>query len=189
MAVAKPIQIETNTSAEITLTTPRKQGITIEVNGGGGGGGEPYPGPYEVTPTRETQVLRTAQKVAQRNIVVNPMPAGSATTPRVTIPALPTFSYRIDDEGFFLRANVNASQDITPSVIPGYVEEGTPGAVSAYGVASWRLPTQEAVTITPSEESQTVGGSLRVMTGEITVNPIPNDWGHITWDGSVLTVS
>lgn len=72
MAVAKPIQIETNTSAEITLTTPRKQGITIEVNGGGGG--EPYPGPYEVTPTRETQVLRTAQKMAQRNIVVNPIP-------------------------------------------------------------------------------------------------------------------
>ena len=74
MAVAKPIQIETNTSAEITLTTPRKQGITIEVDGGGGGGGEPYPGPYEVTPTQETQVLRTAQKVAQRNIVVNPIP-------------------------------------------------------------------------------------------------------------------
>jgi len=74
MEVAKPIHIETNTAAEITLTTSRKQEITIEVNGRGTEG-EQYPGPYEITPTQETQVLRTAQKVAQRNIVVNPIPS------------------------------------------------------------------------------------------------------------------
>ena len=74
MEVAKPIALETNTSAEITLTTPRKQGIAIEVNGRGAEG-EQYPGPYEITPTQETQVLRTAQIVAQMNIVVNPIPS------------------------------------------------------------------------------------------------------------------
>lgn len=29
----------------------------------------------------------------------------------------------------------------------------------------------------------------RVMTADLTVRPIPSNWGLITWDGSTLTVS
>lgn len=70
------IDIKTGPPASITLSTPRRQAIELEVTSGGGGspGGEEYPGPYTVTPTRENQVLRTAQKVATRNITVFEIP-------------------------------------------------------------------------------------------------------------------
>lgn len=73
MAMANPIDIKVGTPASITLTTPRQHSIDIDARGGGADG-EPYAGPYEVTPTRETQVLHTAHKVASRNIVVKPIP-------------------------------------------------------------------------------------------------------------------
>ncbi len=38
------------------------------------GGGDPYEGSYEFTPTRETQVIEIAEKTAQQNIVINPIP-------------------------------------------------------------------------------------------------------------------
>ena len=74
MTMANPIDIKVGPPAFISLTTQRQHGINIEVRGGGAEG-EPYEGPYEVTPTQETQVLRTAQKVSSRNIVVNPIPS------------------------------------------------------------------------------------------------------------------
>lgn len=37
-------------------------------------GADPYDGPYEVTPSAETQVLQTADRRATENIVVNPIP-------------------------------------------------------------------------------------------------------------------
>ncbi len=71
--MANSIDIKTKEPAEITLTTPRKQSIAIDVRGGAAG--EPYEGSYEVTPGEETQVLKTAQKLATKNIVVNPIPS------------------------------------------------------------------------------------------------------------------
>lgn len=37
-------------------------------------GADPYDGPYEVTPSAETQVLQTADRRTTENIVVNPIP-------------------------------------------------------------------------------------------------------------------
>lgn len=37
-------------------------------------GADPYDGPYEVTPSAETQVLHTADRRTTENIVVNPIP-------------------------------------------------------------------------------------------------------------------
>ena len=36
--------------------------------------GETYEGPYEFTPTQETQTVQTADKVLLENIVINPIP-------------------------------------------------------------------------------------------------------------------
>lgn len=36
---------------------------------------EPYDGPYEVTPSRETQTLGTNGKQAMADIIVNPIPS------------------------------------------------------------------------------------------------------------------
>ena len=43
--------------------------------------------------------------------------------------------------------------------------------------------------VMPSIETQTLDTSGMVMTDKLTVNPIPKNWGLISWNGSVLTVS
>ena len=36
---------------------------------------DPYEGPYEVTPTQETQILATEMLLATEDIIVNPIPS------------------------------------------------------------------------------------------------------------------
>lgn len=43
--------------------------------------------------------------------------------------------------------------------------------------------------ITPSLETQTLQTAGKLMTGDVVVNPIPNNYGLITWNGSTITVS
>ena len=51
-------------------------------------------------------------------------------------------------------------------------------------------PIYEGATeITPSEEAQILDTALFYMTENITINAIPNNYGLIEWNGSVLTVS
>ena len=42
---------------------------------------------------------------------------------------------------------------------------------------------------TPSSEAQTVSVKNFRMTDDITINPIPQNYGLITWNGSTITVS
>lgn len=42
---------------------------------------------------------------------------------------------------------------------------------------------------TPTQETQTVAIAGKAATQNITINPIPSNYGLITWNGSVLTVS
>ena len=43
--------------------------------------------------------------------------------------------------------------------------------------------------VTPSSEEQTLETDALYMTGDIKINPIPNNYGLITYDGSTITVS
>ena len=43
--------------------------------------------------------------------------------------------------------------------------------------------------VTPGAEEQTLETEFLYMTGDITINPIPNNYGLITYDGSTITVS
>lgn len=43
--------------------------------------------------------------------------------------------------------------------------------------------------VTPSRETQTLATAQMAMTANVVVNPIPSNYGLITWDGGVLTVS
>lgn len=45
------------------------------------------------------------------------------------------------------------------------------------------------VEVTPSAETQTLYTETLVMGSNITINPVPSNYGLITWDGSTLTVS
>lgn len=42
---------------------------------------------------------------------------------------------------------------------------------------------------TPTQETQVFPTTAKLMAHDFTVNPIPSNWGLITWNGSVLTVS
>lgn len=44
-------------------------------------------------------------------------------------------------------------------------------------------------TITPSSETQILNTEGLMMTRNVTINPIPSNYGLITWNGSTLTVS
>lgn len=43
--------------------------------------------------------------------------------------------------------------------------------------------------ITPTEETQVLETKEKYLTDNITVNPIPSNYGLITWNGATLTVS
>ena len=50
-------------------------------------------------------------------------------------------------------------------------------------------PYEGPTTVTPNGETQTLSTRGKTMASDVTVNPIPSNYGLITWDGSVLTVS
>lgn len=43
--------------------------------------------------------------------------------------------------------------------------------------------------VTPSDQTQTLLTTNRIMTENVVINPIPNNYGLITYNGSVITVS
>lgn len=43
--------------------------------------------------------------------------------------------------------------------------------------------------VTPAQSSQTLSTEKMILAHNIVVNPIPSNYGLITWDGSTLTVS
>lgn len=43
--------------------------------------------------------------------------------------------------------------------------------------------------VTPSAATQVLETDTLILDGNITINPIPSNYGLITWDGSTITVS
>lgn len=51
-------------------------------------------------------------------------------------------------------------------------------------------PTYEGeYTITPGDEAVVLETAGLVMAQNVTINPVPSNYGRITWNGSALTVS
>jgi hypothetical protein len=72
------------------------------------------------------------------------------------------------------------------------------GSLSASGAIAGTLTIPNAVLpptyegtyeVTPTAEAQTLATDSLYMRGNITINPIPSNYGLITWNGSTLTVS
>lgn len=71
------------------------------------------------------------------------------------------------------------------------------GALCGFGSINGQLSTRGRSTppyggsyeVTPSGEAQVLPTSSRVLLSDITINPIPSNYGLITWDGSTLMVS
>lgn len=66
--------------------------------------------------------------------------------------------------------------------------DGEAGTVTK--VVEHDLPTYTGETvITPSTTEQVLATAEKVVTRNIVINPIPSNYGLITWNGSTLTVS
>ncbi len=52
-----------------------------------------------------------------------------------------------------------------------------------------REPYEGDYVITPTSEAITLETKNKRMTDHVVINPIPNNYGLITWNGSTLTVS
>ena len=50
-------------------------------------------------------------------------------------------------------------------------------------------PYEGSYAVTPTNETQTLPTSGKLLTRNLTVNPIPSNYGLITWSGAALTVS
>ena len=84
--------------------------------------------------------------------------------------------------------DVSGDIDFTAQTIEGEIvtEEIEVGGDVAMPVTSYFTGDYE---ITPSNETQTISISGKTAKQNITINPIPSNYGLITWDGSTLTVS
>lgn len=68
------------------------------------------------------------------------------------------------------------------------VEQSVSGVLTIVGDRS--TPAYEGdYNVTPSDEAQVLETSGFRMTGDVTINPIPSNYGKISWNGSILTVS
>ena len=77
-----------------------------------------------------------------------------------------------------------------PSTLTGTLSK--PGTISGtLTVPEYVLPPLYGgpYEITPSAEPQTLETNEKYLNNNITINPIPNNYGLITWNGSVITVS
>lgn len=74
------------------------------------------------------------------------------------------------------------------------VEIGRPRAASVelgnYKVVT-RIPNryEGEFAVTPTNKPVVLATSDKYLAQNVIVNPIPSDWGHISYDGAVLTVS
>lgn len=69
--------------------------------------------------------------------------------------------------------------------IPMDGESGTVIKVTEHDLPVYTGQTE----VTPSEDVQTLQTANRTVLQNIIINPIPSNYGRITWNGSTLTVS
>ena len=65
------------------------------------------------------------------------------------------------------------------------------GMVSSTNVAPLPPPQpyEGDYVVTPTQSTQTLSTAGMKMTDNVTINPVPNNYGLITWNGSIITVS
>lgn len=84
----------------------------------------------------------------------------------------------------------------SPPTLAGSVRAATIGSSLGAAALSGSVTMASGVPdyvgpyeVTPSGVAQTLATAGRRMASDVTVNPIPSNYGLVTWDGSTLTVS
>lgn len=78
-----------------------------------------------------------------------------------------------------------ASMDVTIVVPSEEISTGIPVAREYVERPAYEGPYE----VTPSAVAQTLSTKHLRMTDDVVINPIPQNYGLITWDGSTITVS
>ena len=97
---------------------------------------------------------------------------GSATTPATTITANPSIS--VNTGTGVITATASATKSVTPSVVEGYVSEGTAGTITVSGSNTTQLSTQSGKTITPTTSEQTAVDANKYTLGAVKVAAMPS---------------
>lgn len=95
--------------------------------------------------------------------------AGSAFPPAVTITTNPTIS--LNSTTGVITATYNGSSQITPTVNPGYISEGTAGTISTAGTSTYQLTSKAATTYYTSTADQTIA-SRQYLIGAQTIKSV-----------------
>lgn len=90
---------------------------------------------------------------ALSQVIVQPIPKGSATIPDTYIEITPAVI--VDTDGT-VTAAVNADRGIAPAVYPGYVSTGTPGTLNVRGNTTLNLSKLEEHEYIPTTTDQTI---------------------------------
>lgn len=91
--------------------------------------------------------------------------SGSATTPSVTIIATPSIT--ISDDGK-INVTIADSSNISPTIVAGYISQGTAGTIIVSGSGTKGMGTYGATTITPGTSTYALQ-SRNYLTGLITI--------------------
>lgn len=84
-----------------------------------------------------------------------------------------------------LQGKLNTEQELTAKLTPKASLKATLSVPTEV-----QIPTYTGeYEVTPSQETQILNTSGLKATSNIVINPIPSNYGLITWNGSTLTVS
>ena len=86
-----------------------------------------------------------------------------------------------------VEANLSGSViAVTPSLSGNIVADGLLSTIIRHSqMEEYEGPFE----FTPTQETQTIPTDHTVLLDNITINPIPSNYGLITWNGATLTVS
>lgn len=178
-----------NTNPEIEFTTENVINIDFPV----------YDGEYVVDASMDNAVvLETAGKLLAENVTVNKLKEQTVTAHNISVnqnrgsvTSTVTMSAGYSPEAFTVMKSYQlptlGATEFTPATQPILaVRHGTyvTGDISIAAV-----PTYDGETVfTPTEQTQTVQISNKMSASNITINPIPSNYGRIEWNGSYLAV-
>ncbi len=102
-----------------------------------------------------------------------------------TVLVTPSIGAEVDVTAEVSGSFFTASADVRDAAIEVSADLSTPVVRYNQDVDYYTGPFQ----FTPTQETQTVSIREMMATQDITINPIPSNYGLITWDGRALTVS
>ena len=158
-----------------------------------------YDGEYVVDAGYDPVVLETKDKVLLQNVTVNRLPENEIYIHtaeinddtgmlRSTAAVTPGYNDGFLFSSFRHQLRVVEADTITPALYEQTI--ATKGMFVTGTVKVAAVPAYTgATTITPSDQTQVIEVRNTMPATNITVNPVPSNYGKISWNGSYLKVS